>query len=102
VILWSKRTKYGGSLSADAVRAELVNSKTNRKKTIYWNYPDVNPYVEWIDNDTVRIGEQSLNIAKGETYDWRKDDEWKRDLPKQRSEDDPYEKMREDPDSFSY
>lgn len=72
-----------GSLSADAVRGELVNLHSNSTKNIYWNYPDTDPYIEWIDNDRVRIGDQTLHISKKETYDWREDSKHVRELPKQ-------------------
>ncbi|WP_020060255.1 DUF5412 domain-containing protein [Bacillus sp. 123MFChir2] len=73
----------GGSLSLDAVRGELVHLKTNSSKTIYWNYPDADPLVEWIDETTVKMGNQTLHISKQETYDWRDDENHKREYPKQ-------------------
>ena len=72
-----------GSLSADAVRGELVNLSSGSTKNIYWNYPDTDPYIEWIDKDRVRIGDQMLNISKKETYDWRDDDKHIKEYPKQ-------------------
>ncbi|MGE7902280.1 DUF5412 domain-containing protein, partial [Bacillus paramycoides] len=60
-----------GSLSADAVRGELVNLNTDSAENIYWNYPDADPYIEWVNKDSVRIGDQTLDISKKETYDWR-------------------------------
>ncbi|MFP3888390.1 DUF5412 family protein [Priestia filamentosa] len=80
---------YGGSLSSDAVRGELVSVQTNNKRNIYWNYPDVDPYIVWTDNDTIKIGNQTLNVAKGETYDWRDDDERVSELPRQFSKQYP-------------
>ncbi|WP_242217775.1 DUF5412 domain-containing protein [Bacillus cereus group sp. BfR-BA-01380] len=73
----------GGSLSADAVRGELVHLKTNSTKTIYWNYPDKDPFVEWLNETTVKIGDQTLHIPKQETYDWRDDKNYTRAYPKQ-------------------
>lgn len=72
-----------GSLSADAVRGELVSPSSNSTKNIYWNYPDTDPYIEWIDKDRVRIGDQTLDISKEETYDWRDDDKHIKEYPKQ-------------------
>ncbi|MGE6631044.1 DUF5412 domain-containing protein [Bacillus sp. NPDC077027] len=63
----------GGKLKDNAVRAEIENQKTHKKKTIYWNYPDLDPHIRWSNDDTVRIGNQALNIEKGETYDYRFD-----------------------------
>lgn len=71
------------ALSADAARVELYVIKRERGKTIYWNYPDHDPYVKWLNNREVFIGDQVLNILKGETYDWRHDPDWKREYPKQ-------------------
>ena len=73
----------GGSLSANAVRGELIHLKTSSTKTIYWNYPDNDPLVEWIDETTVKIGNQTLHIPKQETYDWRDDKSYTREYPKQ-------------------
>ncbi|PEF74610.1 DUF5412 domain-containing protein [Bacillus pseudomycoides] len=72
-----------GSLSADAVRGGLVNLSSNSAKNIYWNYPDTDPHIEWIDKDRVRIGDQALDISKKETYDWRDDDKHIKKEPKQ-------------------
>ncbi len=60
-------------LSNDSARGELFNNKSKVKKNIYWNYPDANPYVQWLDNKRVIIGDKTLNIAKGEVYDWTVD-----------------------------
>ena len=73
----------GNSLSADAVRGELVDLKRQKKKNIYWNFHDEDPYVKWLNNSEVLIGNQKLNILKGETYDWRNDQNLSRELPKQ-------------------
>ncbi|PFZ09504.1 hypothetical protein COL63_22385 [Bacillus pseudomycoides] len=61
----------GGSLSKDAVRGELIDLRKNSAKNIYWNYPDKDPAIEWLDKNKVRIGNQTLDISKQETYDWR-------------------------------
>ena len=70
-------------LSANAVRGELVDLKRQKVRTIYWNYYDQDPYVKWLNNSEVLIGRQTLNILKGDTYDWRSDDNWVRQLPRQ-------------------
>jgi len=77
---------HGDSLSADSVRGELVDLKKQKKKTIYWNYPDEDPYVKWLNNSEILIGNQTLNILKGQTYDWRDDHNWVREYPKQFNE----------------
>ncbi len=73
------------TLGSDAARGELVNEKTLVKKTIYWNYPDSRPAVKWLNNNTVKIGDQTLHLDIDETYDWRKDDHWIREEPPQAS-----------------
>ena len=72
-----------GSLSADAVRGELVNLDTDSEKNIYWNYPDTDPYIEWVNKNIVRIGDQTLDVSQKETYDWRDDDKHVKEMPKQ-------------------
>ena len=73
----------GGSLSADAVRGELVNLSSASTKNIYWNYPDTDPYIEWVNKNIVRIGDQTLDVSQKETYDWRDDDKHVKEMPKQ-------------------
>lgn len=72
-----------GALGDDGVRGELYETKRQKRKNIYFNYPELDPYVEWLNNSEVVIGNQQLNILKGETYDWRRDPDWKREIPKQ-------------------
>ncbi|MGE7023038.1 DUF5412 family protein [Solibacillus cecembensis] len=60
------------SLSADAVRGELVFNRRNGKtKNIYWNYRELTAKIEWFDNKTVVINGHTLEIPN-EKYDWRK------------------------------
>lgn len=73
----------GGVETAHSVRCELVNVKTNESKNIYFNFPDYNPFVEWLDQDLVKIGNKTLNISEGETYDWRRDHGWRKEVPRQ-------------------
>ncbi|BAU28694.1 hypothetical protein DFP93_10571 [Aneurinibacillus soli] len=70
-------------LSANTARGELIDTKRHTKKTIYWNYYDNNPYVEWLTPTVVVIGNQTLHVGQNEVYDWRQDDTWARELPKQ-------------------
>ncbi|AZV51526.1 hypothetical protein DIC78_17740 [Bacillus halotolerans] len=52
---------------------------------MYWNYPDSRLSVKWLNNNTVKIGSQTLHLDIDETYDWRKDDHWIREEPPQAS-----------------
>ena len=61
----------GTSLSADAVRGELVFNKGNGKtKNIYWNYPESTAKIEWLDNKTVVINGHTLEVPN-EKFDFR-------------------------------
>lgn len=62
----------GGATTGFAIRGELIdNNKTfNKKKNIYWNYPQETARVKWIDNDTVNISGHEINV-KTETFDYR-------------------------------
>jgi hypothetical protein len=62
-----------GTLSEDAVKGEFVKKQTGEKTTVYFNYPDENPYVKWIDNKHVIIGDKLLNVIIGDTYNYNKD-----------------------------
>lgn len=59
------------SLSADAVRGELVFNKRNGKtKNIYWNYRESTANIEWLDNQTVSINGHTLEVPN-EKFDFR-------------------------------
>lgn len=59
----------GGALSADSVRVELIND--GNVKNIYFNYPENNVKITWLNETTVEINGKQLNILK-DKYDWRK------------------------------
>ena len=60
------------SLSADAVRGELVFNERNGKiKNIYWNYRESTAKIEWLDNKTVVINGHTLEVLN-EKFDFRK------------------------------
>ena len=59
------------SLSADAVRGELVfNERNGKTKNIYWNYRESTAKIEWLDNQTVVINGHTLQVPN-DKYDWR-------------------------------
>ncbi len=59
------------SLSADAVRGELIfNERNGKTKNVYWNYRESTAKIEWIDDDTVVINGHRLNVPK-EKFDFR-------------------------------
>lgn len=59
------------SLSADAVRGELVlNERNGKTKNIYWNYRESTAKIEWLDNKTVVINGHTLEVLN-ERFDFR-------------------------------
>ncbi|WP_226035273.1 DUF5412 family protein [Aquibacillus saliphilus] len=64
-------------------KAVLVELETGDSKTIYFNWYDYDPMVEWVNKDTVKIGRETLNIHDG-SYDYRHDPDVIRILPLQR------------------
>lgn len=54
----------GGSLSANALRGEIV--KDNKKYNIYWCYKDCefNVKAKWLNNSNVEINGKKLDINK--------------------------------------
>lgn len=59
------------SLSADAVRGELVfNERDGKTKNIYWNYRESTAKIEWVDNKTVVINGHTLDVPNGK-FDFR-------------------------------
>ncbi|MBP0723689.1 hypothetical protein J5Y03_00645 [Bacillus sp. RG28] len=63
---------YSGFINYKNVRVEIVNNKTKKSKTIYYNFVEGPLNIEWIDNDTIKIENKILNVEK-ETYDFRND-----------------------------
>lgn len=54
----------------------------NSKKTLIYNkYHDYDAKIEWIDDEIISINEITLDLSKGETYDWRSGITIKRNLP---------------------
>lgn len=56
----------GGATTPFAIRGELTdtNKVFNKKKNIYWNYPQETAEVTWVDNQTVNISGHILNVKK--------------------------------------
>ncbi|WP_168193833.1 DUF5412 family protein [Lysinibacillus sp. SGAir0095] len=55
------------------IRLEIDFGKEKRK--IYWKYDESKANVEWLDNVTIKINDQTLNIFN-DKYDWRQDPDW--------------------------
>ncbi len=62
----------GGATVAYAVRGEVVNNETGKKRNIYWDYKIKTAEIEWINNDVVSINGHVLNIHT-DSYDYRYD-----------------------------
>lgn len=59
-------------MTSYAVLGELIFNKENRKsKKNYWQYREENAEIEWIDDDTVRINDVTLEIPE-QSFDDRK------------------------------
>ena len=62
----------GGATVAYAVRGELIiNTKSNKKKNIYWAYKIQQADIAWEDDNTVTINGHKINSPNGK-YDWRR------------------------------
>lgn len=61
----------GGATTSFTVLGELVFNKENKRaKKIYWQYRENNAIIEWIDDDTVKINNVTLEVPY-ETYDFK-------------------------------
>lgn len=60
----------GGATTPFAIRGEVTytNKVFNKKKNIYWNYPQETAKVKWVNNKTVNISGHILNVTK-DTFD---------------------------------
>lgn len=68
LILYESET----SLSAAALRGEILDNSKGKRWNIYWQYRPTDRNISWKDNDTVIINEIELNIYK-DRYDYRRD-----------------------------
>lgn len=60
------------SLSAPAVRGELIFNMENRKpKNIYWNYREDTATIKWVSDSVVIINEHKLEVPH-EVFDFRR------------------------------
>lgn len=61
----------GGATTSYTIRGELVfNEKGGKTKNIYWNYREDSAEIAWIDHDTVKINDHSLDVPN-EKFDFR-------------------------------
>ena len=66
-----KAYRNNGSATVDwAVLCTLTDNRTKKTKNIYWQYREKDAVIEWIDTDTVKINNVTLNLPD-DTYDWR-------------------------------
>ncbi|MGM9987629.1 MAG: DUF5412 domain-containing protein [Bacillaceae bacterium] len=61
----------GGATTSYAIRGELVTTKTNKQKNIYWEYHVENAEVSWESDHVVMINGKKLDVRK-DTYDYRR------------------------------
>ncbi|MDF2052604.1 DUF5412 family protein [Priestia megaterium] len=56
----------GGATTPFAIRGEVTYTKKvfNKRKNIYWNYPQETAKVKWVNNKTVNISGHILNVKK--------------------------------------
>ncbi|MES5262425.1 DUF5412 family protein [Priestia megaterium] len=56
----------GGATTPFAIRGELIdtNKTFNKRKNIYWNYPQETATVKWINNEIIEISGHTLNVKK--------------------------------------
>ena len=62
----------GGATVWYAIRGELnFNNSIRRAKDIYWNYPEDEAEIKWLDDDTVIINGIQLDVPN-EKFDFRR------------------------------
>ncbi|ANY70675.1 hypothetical protein BBD42_10200 [Paenibacillus sp. BIHB 4019] len=77
------RTYHYNGLFYRTARAEAVDLKSGKSKTIYFNDYDRSPAVQWIGNSMVKIGRETLDISKNEVFDFRDNLQANKSLPPQ-------------------
>lgn len=63
---------YSGFINYKNVRVEIYSKNTDDSKTIYYNFVDGPLHILWINENTIKIENKTLNVKK-DTYDFRKD-----------------------------
>jgi hypothetical protein len=67
--LQAYRTEPGATVDF-SVKVYIVTKK--EKILIYNAYHETDVHMEWINNSEVSINGRTLDLSKGDTYDWRK------------------------------
>ncbi len=62
----------GGLLSDYSVLCTLRENPSGKTKNIYYQYHHKSVRLEWLDDETIKINEQILNVTQNEIYDSRK------------------------------
>lgn len=62
----------GGATTDYSIRGELVNTKTQNKENIYWEYRNEKVNASWIDEYTIIINGHKLDV-RTDKYDWRRE-----------------------------
>ncbi|MBQ2661825.1 MAG: hypothetical protein IJF80_04130 [Clostridia bacterium] len=65
------RTEPGATVDF-SIRVYIIDG--NKKNMIYDAYHEYDAKIVWIDNSTVSINGKTLDISRGEKYDWRRND----------------------------
>lgn len=77
------RTYHYNRLFYRTARAEVVDTRSEKGRTIYFNDYDRSPAVSWLDHHIVKIGRETLDISKNEVYDFRNQTQKHKALPPQ-------------------
>ena len=62
----------GGATTGFAVLCTVKDNESDKEKNIYWNYHCNSADIKWIDEDTVDINGEVLDVET-DTYDFRLD-----------------------------
>lgn len=69
----------GGATSGSCVRGEIINTKTLKKRNIYWDYYLNMVKVKWINNESLIINNKKINNINIDYYDFREDVNYNQD-----------------------
>ena len=67
-VLEAYRTEPGATVDFSI---KVYETNGNRKALIYNAYHEYEVEIVWIDNSTVTINGKTLDLSRGEKYDWR-------------------------------
>ncbi|MCR2033421.1 DUF5412 domain-containing protein [Anaerofustis stercorihominis] len=70
----------GGATTDYAIRGEIIDNNTGKKRNIYWDYRVNIVKSKWINDNSIVINGKKINDVKKDKYDFRNSEEYDEDF----------------------